>query len=1429
MNLYTILATIVTLYLVLNVHSIHTELDNGLDYSLETQQQQLPVRIIKHPESQIASHGSRVTFKCEYEITNNNQPQLQSIATNANENLNVKIKWLHNLNPIKFDNYLIERNNLIILNYEPNKHSGQFRCLINNTLFSPPLVILSQPANLSLAYIENFEQQQTTSTTTTQLNLSEGNVAIIACKLPYSNPTAIPIFYLNETILSIQQNVNDRYKLFPSGNLQISNLKFMDSGIYRCGAKNPVTNEIKNSSKKVNLKVFEPFGTKMPEIVYVPVDTNRIQIGANLTLECVANGAPVPLVSWEKFGGILPEKRSQQIFGNLIITNVQPEDKGTYVCRAENGPGQATFKTAMVDVFEAPTLIKSEDDVKFTTIAKQGDTIDLKCPIRSRPRSDISWFYQGQKLIENISTFGDKSILTVRNFQSSKSTGIYQCYAQNEYGFEQANLLLIPFESIQSSSSSSDIKQRNNNNNQDSVPKRPVIIMGPQNTTIYEGQTVVLLCITSETSSGGNTQINWLQNELIIEPTLMRRFEINQLLGNLRIVSIQKSDAGIYKCIASNEFGMSTAEAYVNVKSSSEINSKINSEDETKSNNNKQLETIKKEKSQQSSPVASKPMIQQIGTDKILLKWQLIDSLSGVSIENKLDTLLNNIAYFKVEYKTNKQASKSSPSNTWLTIDEQIDPKKREYILTDLNRFDVYRFRITTFFMNGDLTNSHNSLKFKLEQTWSPLSTSSTLLASTSSSSSSSKISTDLKLSQIKVQITQIWAISSSSLGLRWQMYLPNGQNLENKSTDSIISKLNGFYIYYRKIGDELNENKVIEASNDPTSNLIDPQSVPTVPLFNYTRINVPISNSDNLKEQQQIVDTYIIANLDHASQYEIKMTCYNLNGDLCSFSNTLYGLTLAQTTIISSITKSHVNQDATTLSSIQDSANKAKQNEILFMILGVVLGVLILLLVIFIGMCIVRQRQHKLLLAQLHNTSQKLTSSSCPTLIYEDSLRNQQNQQHRQLQNANLNYTAKLIEANLFANTTNDSNSTNSQSMSTTTSSMTTPPALISAQTNNDNNNMSPAHIVLLNGNTVTTTSGMHPPPPIPQHPPPQISGSTNTSTMNRININLNPLNGYLDAMSPNKAYNLNKQHQQQQQPHHNNENFYHTLTALGNLPNTTTTNIDENLMSNYVDYNNTTLNLRAHLLLKQQQQQQQQQILMNTLKQINMQKQLNHFNSINGILVNENSVLNNENNNNNNNYAKSPSASSMRRNNSINSSKKSKKSLKNKQINESNVQNDFHQMLLQQQQQQLQNKNYYLLPNMLAPQGPSQPIYNENDLLNIEAALNMNQISLFANAANINPNGIYLINQTQFNPYTQALIQQQQQQAQLSPNRNFQINNTNSNNDFDSSLMFKPVNENVENSIETPIYEENEERENHYASTGLMIQEQENEPLKK
>jgi hypothetical protein len=187
-----------------------------------------------------------------------------------------------------------------------------------------------------------------------------------------------------------------------------------------------------------------------------------------------------------------------------------------------------------------------------------------------------------------------------------------------------------------------------------SASKRPSIIMGPQNTTIYEGQSVVLLCITSETSSSSSTQINWLQNDLIIEPTLMRRFEINQLLGNLRIVSIQKSDAGTYKCIASNEFGMSTAEAFVQVKSNGPSSNKMADSEPAPSAKKSPLHHfVKPEDLTSRLPQVSRPAIQQIGQDKILLKWNVVDA-SGANLDLTKDQKLNTVVYFKVDYKTNK-------------------------------------------------------------------------------------------------------------------------------------------------------------------------------------------------------------------------------------------------------------------------------------------------------------------------------------------------------------------------------------------------------------------------------------------------------------------------------------------------------------------------------------------------------------------------------------------------------------------------------------------------------------------------------------------------------------------------------------------------------------------------------------------------------
>ena len=186
-------------------------------------------------------------FKCDYDTIDT-----LTLTSTLAISTYIQIKWLFNLQPIQqtpdSGDYLFDKNRLIIQKFNEYKHTGEYRCLINNTLIS--WSILSEPANLSLAckhsifsvsnvrlflnliallVIDKIQNDANTKSNEVVLNISEGNVAIISCKLPESNPPAIPLFVLNNTILID----NEIRKLFSQCNSQpqfiISILIFLSS------------------------------------------------------------------------------------------------------------------------------------------------------------------------------------------------------------------------------------------------------------------------------------------------------------------------------------------------------------------------------------------------------------------------------------------------------------------------------------------------------------------------------------------------------------------------------------------------------------------------------------------------------------------------------------------------------------------------------------------------------------------------------------------------------------------------------------------------------------------------------------------------------------------------------------------------------------------------------------------------------------------------------------------------------------------------------------------------------------------------------------------------------------------------------------------------------------------------------------------------
>ena len=109
-----------------------------------------------------------------------------------------------------------------------------------------------------------------------ELNLTEGNIAVISCELPNGNPRPIPLFTFNERPLHIErgssmtsadqkrnnQRINhcfssiDRYRISPHGHLHIIDIKASDSGKYQCSAQNSLTGQTVNNSQVTILHVL---------------------------------------------------------------------------------------------------------------------------------------------------------------------------------------------------------------------------------------------------------------------------------------------------------------------------------------------------------------------------------------------------------------------------------------------------------------------------------------------------------------------------------------------------------------------------------------------------------------------------------------------------------------------------------------------------------------------------------------------------------------------------------------------------------------------------------------------------------------------------------------------------------------------------------------------------------------------------------------------------------------------------------------------------------------------------------------------------------------------------------------------------------------------------------------------------------------------
>ncbi|XP_021050559.1 hemicentin-2 [Mus pahari] len=261
------------------------------------------------------------------------------------------------------------------------------------------------------------------SNETGEVTVLEGHTTQLLCEAR-GVPAPAVTWYKDGTLLAPSSEV-----VYSKGGRQLQLVKAQpsDAGLYTCQASNPAG----ITKKSTSLEVYVP-----PTIEGADGGPYLVQAvaGRPVALECVARGHPPPTLSWQHEG--LPVVDSNGTWleegGALQLENPGEASGGLYSCVARSPAGEAVLQYS-VEMQVPPQLLVADGMGQVT--ATVGQSLDLPCQASGSPVPTIQWLQNGRPAEElaGVQLASQGTILHISHVELNHS-GLFACQATNEAG-----------------------------------------------------------------------------------------------------------------------------------------------------------------------------------------------------------------------------------------------------------------------------------------------------------------------------------------------------------------------------------------------------------------------------------------------------------------------------------------------------------------------------------------------------------------------------------------------------------------------------------------------------------------------------------------------------------------------------------------------------------------------------------------------------------------------------------------------------------------------------------------------------------------------------------------------------------------------------------------------------------------------------------